>query len=194
MKKIMMLLILAIFSMPLIGQAHTTLSSSSPAEGDVVVEPLEEVVLTFGTVIEQGSLMTLESRGTSYEFDEITLSEGVMTGTITEELPNADYIIRWEIIGADGHPIEGEVPFELNVEAVAEEPAAEEKEPEAAQEESATEEPAIEEEPAVETATPAAEENAAQTTEEEGNPLFTVFLVVALLAIGFIAYRLLKKK
>lgn len=187
MKKIMMLLILAIFSMPLIGQAHTTLSSSTPAEGDVVVEPLEEVVLTFGTVIEQGSLMTLESGGTSYEFDEITLSDGVMTGTITEELPNADYIIRWEIIGADGHPIEGEVPFELNVEAVAEEPAAEEAEPEA-------EEELTPEEPAVETETPAAEENAAQTTEEEGNPLFTVFLVVALLAIGFIAYRILKKK
>lgn len=182
MKKIISLLIIAIFSMPLMGQAHTTLSSSSPAEGDIVAEPLEEVVLTFGTVIEQGSTMTLESEGATYEFDEITLSDGIMTGTITEELPNAPYTIQWEIIGADGHPIEGEIAFELNVETAAEEPAAEE------------EEPAAEEEPAVETATPAAEESAAETTEDEGNSLITVFLVVALLAIAFIAYRLLKKK
>lgn len=175
MKKIITLLIIAIFSMPLIGQAHTTLSSSTPAEGAVVGEPLEEVVLTFGTVIEQGSLMTLESEGVSYEFDEIVLSDGVMTGTIAEERPNAAYTIRWEIIGADGHPIEGEVTFELNVDAAAEEP-----------------EPlTTEEEPAVETTV---KEKAVQTAEDEGNPLITVFLVAALLAIAFIAYRLLKRK
>ncbi|MDQ0429478.1 methionine-rich copper-binding protein CopC [Planomicrobium stackebrandtii] len=185
MKKIITLLVLAIFSLPLIGQAHTTLSSSSPAEGEVMVEPLEEVVLTFGTVIEQGSSMTLESEGTTYEFDEITLSDSVMTGSLSEELPNAAYTIRWEIIGADGHPIEGEVPFELNVEAVAEEPAAEEAE---------TEEEPTTEEAVVETETPAEEENAVQPAEDEGNSIITVFLVAALLAVVFIAYRLLKKK
>ncbi|MBT2570061.1 copper resistance CopC family protein [Planococcus sp. ISL-110] len=179
MKKIITLLILAIFSMPLIGQAHTTLSSSTPEERAIVVEPLEEVVLTFGTAIEQRSLMTLESKGVSYEFDEIILSDGVMTGTLAEELPNAAYTIQWEIIGADGHPIKGEVVFESNFEA-----AAEEAEPEVA----------TEEEPTVETATPAAEENAVESTEDEGSSLLTVFLVVALLAIGFIAYRLLKRK
>lgn len=189
MKKIISLLIIAIFSMPLMGQAHTTLSSSSPAEGAVLVEPLEEVVLTFGTVIEQGSTMTLTSAGEAYEFGDIAISDGVMTGTLAEELPNAAYTIQWKIIGADGHPIEGEVAFELNVEAAAEEPAAEEAESEAAPGESATEE-----EPIVEIATPAAEENVAETTEDEGNSLITVFLVVALLAIAFIAYRLLKKK
>lgn len=186
MKKIMMLLVLSLFSMPLIGQAHTTLSSSSPEEGSVVVESLEEVVLTFGTVIEQGSTMTLESEGTTYEFDEILLSGEVMTGTITEELPNAPYTINWKIIGTDGHPIEGIVSFELNVEAVAEEPVVEEPATETA------------EEPAVEKETPVTEEKAAQTVDnssaDEGNPLITVFLVLAVLAIGFIGYRLMKKK
>lgn len=105
--------------MPLIGEAHTRLSSSSPAKADVMTEPLEEVVLTFGTVIEQGSLMTLESEGTTYEFDEIVLSDKITTGSIAEELPKAAYTIRWKIIGAVGYPIEGEVPFELNVGTVA---------------------------------------------------------------------------
>lgn len=186
MKKIFTVLLLSIFALPMVGQAHTTLSSSTPAEGEVVVEPMEEVVLTFGTVIEEGSTMTLESEGISYEFDEITVSDEVMTGTTAEELPNGAYTIRWNIIGADGHPIEGEVPFELNVEAVAEEPMAEE------------EEPVTEEEPVAEEETPAAEEEAPQASEnaeeDEGNPIITVLIVVALLVIAFGAYKLLKKK
>ncbi|MGE6370264.1 copper resistance CopC family protein [Planococcus kocurii] len=186
MKKIILLLVLTLFSMPLVGQAHTTLSSSSPAEGSVVVESLEEVVLTFGTVVEQGSTMTLESEGTTYEFDEVLLSDEVMTGTITEELPNAPYTINWKIIGVDGHPIEGVVSFELNVEAVAEEPV--------------VEEPATEtvEEPAVEKEASVAEEKTAQTvdnsSEDEGSSLVTILLVLAVLVIGFVGYRLMKKK
>lgn len=43
-------------------------------------------------------------------------------GTIAEEFPNGAYVIHWNII--DGHPIEGEVPFELGVKASADEPAA----------------------------------------------------------------------
>lgn len=35
-------------------------------------------------------------------------------------------MIRWNIIGADGRLIEGEVPFELDVEVSADKPAAEE--------------------------------------------------------------------
>ncbi|AQU80693.1 copper resistance CopC family protein [Planococcus faecalis] len=187
MKKIILLLVLTLFSMPLVGQAHTTLSSSSPAEGSVVVESLEEVMLTFGTVVEQGSTMTLESEGTTYEFDEILLSDEVMTGTITEELPNAPYTINWKIIGVDGHPIEGIVSFELNVEAIAEEPVVEEPATETA-----------EEEPAVEKETSVAEEQAVQTvdnsSEDKGNPLVTILLVLAVLVIGFVGYRLMKKK
>lgn len=183
MKRIIVLLAIAIFLMPLIGQAHTTLSSSTPAEGSIVDEPLEEVVLTFGTVIEQGSSMTLESENASYEFNEIVVSDSVMTGTITEELPNTDYTVRWEIIGADGHAIEGEVAFTLNIDS-----AEDEITPEETQEtETEMSEPAIEE-------VPVEEEKAVQTSEDKGNPMITVFLVLALLVIAFIAYRLLKRK
>lgn len=184
MKKILIVLLLSMFALPMVGQAHTTLSSSTPAEGEVIVEPIEEVVLTFGTVIEEGSTMTLESGGNSYEFDEIAVADETMTGEITEELPNGAYTIRWNIIGVDGHPIEGQVPFELDIEAE-EEPVAEEEEPVA-------EEPVAEEEtPAAEEETPQASENA---EEDGGNPIITILLVVALLVIAFGAYKLLKKK
>ncbi|ANU24506.1 copper resistance CopC family protein [Planococcus donghaensis] len=185
MKKIMILLILAIFALPVVGQAHTTLSSSTPAEGSVVTETLEEVVLTFGTVIEQGSTLTLESEGVTYDFEEITLSSEAMTGAIKEELPNGMYTIQWTIIGVDGHLIEGEIPFELAVEVVEEEPVEEESVVETV------------EEPVVEEATVTEEQTAqaTETTEDEGgNLLVTILLILAVAVIGFFGFRLLKKK
>lgn len=185
MKKIIILLVLSIFALPLVGQAHTTLSSSTPAEGSVVVETLDEVILTFGTVIEQGSTMTLESEGSTYEFEEVVLASGVMTGKMTEELPNGSYTIQWKIIGVDGHPIEGEVPFELAVEVVEEEPVVEEPEVET------DKEPAAEEV----TATEEQSSQATETTEEDsGNSIITIVLILAVVIIGFIVFRLLKKK
>ncbi|EGA90074.1 hypothetical protein GPDM_06835 [Planococcus donghaensis MPA1U2] len=184
MKKIMILLVLAIFSLPVVGQAHTTLSSSTPAEGSVVDETLEEVVLTFGTVIEQGSTMTLESEEMTYDFEEITLSSEMMTGAIKEQLPNGSYTIHWEIIGVDGHVIEGEVPFELAVEVAEEEPV----------EDTNAE---TEEEPITEKAIDTEQESAqaSETSEEDGgNMLITVLLILAVGVIGFIVFRLLKKK
>lgn len=179
MKKIIVLFVLAIFALPTIGQAHTTLSSSTPAEGTAVTETLEEVVLTFGTVIEQGSAMTLESEGKTYEFNNMSLSDNVMTGTLNEELPNGSYTIQWKIIGVDGHPIEGEVPFELAVEIAEEEPEVE-----------AAEEPVV-----AETATEGQSVEATETTEEDGgNLLVTLLLIVAVGIIGFVVFRLVKKK
>lgn len=179
MKKIIVLFVLAIFALPTIGQAHTTLSSSTPAEDSVVTETLEEVVLTFGTVIEQGSAMTLESEGKTYEFNDLSLSNEVMTGTLNEELPNGSYTIQWKIIGVDGHPIEGEVPFELAVEIAEEAPEVEEKE-EPVVDEAATEEQSAQ---------------ATETTEEDGgNLLITLLLIVAVGIVGFVVFRLMKKK
>lgn len=179
MNRMVMLLFLSLLALPLVGQAHTTLSSSTPAEGEVVGEALEEVELTFGTTIEQASTMTLESEGMTYEFEEITLSEKIMKGTISEELPNGAYVIRWNIIGADGHPIEGEVPFELDVEVPADKPAAEEEEP-------------VEETPAAEE--PEVSSVQDETEADEGSPWVTILIGAVLLAGLFGVYRMWKKK
>ncbi|WP_238323786.1 copper resistance protein CopC [Planococcus donghaensis] len=39
-----------------------------------------------------------------------------MTGNFSTTLPNGSYRIVWNIIGQDGHPIEGDVAFGLSVE------------------------------------------------------------------------------
>jgi len=193
MKKIILASLLLILALPLSVQAHTTLTSSTPAEGEVIQEKLEEVQLTFGTVIEKGSTMTIQGEDMVHELENITVSDNVLTGTLAQELPNGAYTIQWKIIGADGHPIEGQVPFAVNIEP-AEEPVVEEEgtadeEPVVENEGTADEEPAIEEEQ-----TETAEASNQEAGEEESNILVTVLIVVAALLVIIGMFRLFKKK
>lgn len=182
MKKIMILLLLFVGMAPFSVQAHTTLTSSNPAEGEVLAVQPDQIELIFGTVIEEGSSMTLEGPETPVEIENITISDNVMAGTISEELPNGQYIIVWKIIGADGHPIEGQIPFGVDAEVPAEEAADEE----------APEEEIIEEEPV------AQEENeAAENTESEGensNVWITVLIAAAIILLAVGMAKLLKNK
>ena len=96
--------------------AHTGLETSSPQDGEVIKEELREISLTFETKIEQGSTFELKnSNGNSIVVDEIVLNENKMVGNFSNPLENGEYQVNWNIIGADGHPIEGEFSFSVEV-------------------------------------------------------------------------------
>ena len=98
--------------------AHTGLETSSPQNGEVIKEELREISLTFETKIEQGSTFELKnSNGNSIVVDEIVLNENKMVGNLPNPLENGEYQVNWNIIGADGHPIEGEFSFSVEVPA-----------------------------------------------------------------------------
>lgn len=175
LKKIFGLLFL-IFIIPFSTLAHTTLLSSTPAEGENLTEALKEAELVFGTKIEEGSTMTIEGEGGSFEFDSIAVEGDTMSGAFSESLDNGSYRILWNIIGEDGHPIEGEIAFGVTVE--------EEEAP-------ATTETA--EEPAEQSAAPS-EEAADEQPEEGGNLLVTILLVLAAVLAVYGIFKLLKKK
>ncbi|MDN7241885.1 copper resistance protein CopC [Planococcus sp. N028] len=189
MKKIILAVVLLILALPITAQAHTTLTTSTPAEGEVMKEALKDVQLTFGTVIEQGSTMTLQGEETEFEFENITVSENVLTGTLNEELPNGAYTVEWKIIGADSHPIEGEIPFAIDVETV-EEPVVE-------NEGTASEEPAVEEEGTADEEPVAGEQTKASeaaAVEEKNNLIVTALMIAAALLLVIGMFRLFKKK
>lgn len=95
--------------------AHTALESANPAEGDVVTEELQEMVLEFNTDLEQGSSFTVEDeRGQEVPIG-VEIGGQSMTGTLGAAIANGTYTVNWEIIGADGHPIEGTYAFTLEV-------------------------------------------------------------------------------
>ncbi|MGE6368045.1 copper resistance CopC family protein [Planococcus kocurii] len=179
MYKKFLILVFLLLLVPVSVQAHTTLLSSTPAEGENIMEALKEVQLVFGTKIEEGSTMSIEGESGSFEFDRIVVGDNSLVGTLNEALPNGSYRILWNIIGEDGHPIEGEITFGVSIEIE------EEVTPAVVSEK--TEEP--------EAKTTAASETVAETqTESDSNLLVTILLVLAAILVVYGIYKLLLKK
>jgi|GEM_PF-6543820 len=136
MKKTLILLS-ALLVLPMTAHAHSVLESSTPAEGSVVAEPIEQVVLDFSAGIEQGSAMTMTMEGTAVDFSEVAVMEDQLVGTPAQELEDGSYVVEYDVLSEDGHPIQGSLAFELQ--AGEQEAAQEEQAEEAAQEEQAEE-------------------------------------------------------
>jgi copper resistance protein C len=120
----MFFLFCTLLIVPSFVSAHTSLSSSNPSEGQVVTENLEQIILTFGTSIEELSTMDLVKDGNEIPLEGIKVENKQLTGTITKPLDDGSYIIQWKIVGEDGHPIKGEINFavQMNQNAVEENP------------------------------------------------------------------------
>jgi len=96
--------------------AHTGLETSSPENGEVVTEEMREITLTYEGKIEQGGTLEVSnSNGQAIPVEDVSIADTQMTGTFTNALENGDYTVVWNIIGADGHPIEGEFSFTVDV-------------------------------------------------------------------------------
>ncbi|WP_342429842.1 copper resistance CopC family protein [Neobacillus sp. FSL H8-0543] len=96
--------------------AHSHLADSTPKNGEVLNEPLKNITLSFETVLEQtSSFILIDSNGKALPLSELALKENQLLGTLEEELPNGDYTIQWKIIGTDGHQLEGDVPFTVQL-------------------------------------------------------------------------------
>ncbi|MFS0577275.1 copper resistance CopC family protein [Sporosarcina sp. 179-K 3D1 HS] len=113
MKKniIMMTILLLIISANAVS-AHTSLTSSAPANGEIIAEDVHEIVLEFDTKIEKTSTVKVFNENN----EEIIVSntqvnDNVMTGGFMSPLGDGTYTVDWKIIGADGHPIQGTYSF-----------------------------------------------------------------------------------
>ena len=109
------IIVCVIFSASATTFAHTHLGSTNPADGDNLTKPLTEITLTFEGQIEEGSTLELaNAEGGTVELQDISVADGVMTGTLAAPLENGDYIVQWSSISADGHPMEGEFAFTVD--------------------------------------------------------------------------------
>ena len=111
MKKFILFLFCIILFVPSIVSAHTSLSSSNPAEGQVVTEELKQIILSYATTIEELSTMELSKDGNKLPFEEMKIDNKQMIGTTSKPLDNGNYTIQWNIVGEDGHPIKGVINF-----------------------------------------------------------------------------------
>lgn len=114
------LLFLSLTALP--AQAHADFVSSNPSDGSVVQSFPSEISLTFNE-----ELLTLddESVNTISLFGpdeiEISLSPAEVTGanlvtTVAGDaaaLPAGKYRVSYRVVSADGHPVKGEISFEV---------------------------------------------------------------------------------
>ncbi len=178
MKKTIAAALILLFMMPFTAEAHTALTESNPAQGEVLTEIPQKLELRFGTKIEEGSSLTLTGPSSEVELDTVSVEGDVMKGIIPDQLENGQYIISWKIIGEDGHPIEGEIAFSLNV----------------ASEESV--EPSVETETVAEPpVTTSSEKQSAANEQPKDEGVMTVLLLIAItVLVGFGSVLLIKMK
>lgn len=166
--------------------AHTGLESSSPQNGENITKELEQITLTFETKIEQGSTLEVKNAlGENISVNNIILSDNQLIGDLSKPLENGDYTIHWNIIGADGHPIDGVISFSVNI------PQTEEQEEESPQEE--LEFQTQDEEKDTDTETNQIIK-AEEPEENSSSPYFIPAVIGGLILIAIISIFLLRRK
>lgn len=114
-KKIFIILLI-LLSFPTIVSAHTTVSHSTPAEGEVIRKNLLEVTVNFTEKIEKISTIELLSKNNEIPFKRVIVEDNKLIGQLEKPLENGSYRINWNIIAQDGHPLTGEIPFTVEKE------------------------------------------------------------------------------
>ncbi|MDQ0973442.1 methionine-rich copper-binding protein CopC [Neobacillus niacini] len=96
--------------------AHSHLEESTPKNGEIVTQSLKDITLTFETALEPTSSFTLiDGNHTAIPLSTVSITGNQLIANVEDDLTNGAYTIHWKIIGEDGHPLEGDIPFTMNL-------------------------------------------------------------------------------
>lgn len=98
--------------------AHTGLESSQPSDGQVVVEPIASISLTFNRPVEPAGDGFTVSQGQGPQFLPDSLSSAdnrVWRLHFDTPLDNGVYDVSWRVTAEDGHVVEGMFGFTVDV-------------------------------------------------------------------------------
>ncbi|MEK3882731.1 copper resistance protein CopC [Paenibacillus sp. PL2-23] len=125
MKRFIMILAAALMLLlPSTAMAHSKLTSAIPAVDSTIDVSPASIDMVFDTRIEKISSFKLYNEGgEQLETGDSVVSNDKMTGSIPSPLTNGLYTVKWTIIGADGHAVEGEYSFTVDAPAQAPAPS-----------------------------------------------------------------------
>lgn len=115
MKKLLVLLISLFIVAP--ASAHTSLVSSIPESGAVLNEIPSEVRIKFNEdllLVDTKNPNRIEVvNGVGQVLSGMTIVEGAEISTALDLSfePSGEYIVKYRVVSADGHPVEGEYQF-----------------------------------------------------------------------------------
>jgi hypothetical protein len=92
--------------------AHTSLRTSDPLRG-TKVEALRKVTLEFTESVRFPVVIITGPDGLRYEDGKPRVDGPRVLQKVGRQLPGGAYTIAYRVVSRDGHPIEGEIPFEL---------------------------------------------------------------------------------
>ena len=169
--------------------AHSKVTESTPAADATVDSTPEKITIAFNTTIATMSTFKLFNENNEVQVvDNISVSEHELSGDIPSNLENGVYTVNYNIIGADGHAIDGSYSFTINAPEAAPAPT----------EEASNSEPEATIEPTVEptvapTASPSAEAEPTTEPEAKKNQIWP-YIVIGLIIGAAVAFAAKKRK
>ncbi len=187
MKRILLICLAALWLVPGVAMAHSKLENAVPAQDATVAVSPERIELTFNTKIEKLSNFKIwNAAGEEMEKGTVEVDGMTMSGTVPAALPNGIYTVKWAIIGADGHSVEGDYAFTVEAPVVTNEPSAE---PEAT-----TEATAETSSPSPETSADAGGENNEPATDQAGTNYTPAIIIGVIIAAAALVLFLRRRK
>jgi methionine-rich copper-binding protein CopC len=118
--RMLLALVLAVIaSVTLVGPAaaHTDLAGSDPAAGATLTTAPTTVTLTFeAAMVDLGATVVITGPDGQQYPTGVPVVDGADVRTeVTALGPNGTYTIGYRVVSGDGHPVDGEIPFQLEV-------------------------------------------------------------------------------
>ena len=119
MKRLIGILLMAIFIAPSNAYAHTALVSSTPKNGAVLIKSPTTISLTFneqliklgGKNVSRISLVDRSER--QIKLGKVAVSKSRISAPLNQTLNTGSYTIKYRVVSADGHPVTGNLTFAI---------------------------------------------------------------------------------
>jgi copper transport protein len=89
--------------------AHAALSSTEPAAGAALDEPPDEVAVTFTESVEtdDDAIKVFDAGGSRLDTGDVQRPDSRTVVVALEGIDEGGYVVTWQVVSADGHPISG---------------------------------------------------------------------------------------
>jgi len=192
LKRVLLLIIACILLLPNTVMAHSKLQSSSPAADSIVNTVPAQIEMTFNTEIESISNFKLfNAAGEQIETGKASVSGSVMTGALPPDLANGQYTVKWTIIGADSHSVEGEFAFTIDAPVATTSPENDDTTNNA--ENSDTAEPSPTPSPSPSPA-PSPAEDGQDSAKDEGASLMPLLIIAGIIVVAAVLFTVLRRR
>jgi methionine-rich copper-binding protein CopC len=103
--------------------AHSTLTSTNPADQEIVQSAPQAVVLTFDEpAIAMGTQVVVTGPSGQVQQGQPRLIDNTITEDLQPGAPAGAYIVAWRVTSADGHPVSGTFSFSAKTAAATQPP------------------------------------------------------------------------